>query len=171
MNKKLIVYGAIAGAITGLMMFITMPLYKSGTLNLDYGMIIGFATMFIALSLVFFGVKNVRDNHLEGRISFLRAFGYGIVIAFTASLVYCVSWEICYHTITIGFEETYSEMILDNLKKEGVSDDLYQKTVIEMEEFKQMYKKPVLRFGMTLMEIFPIGIIFSLISAFILKKK
>lgn len=170
MKKIILTHGLIAGLITGLMMFITIPLHKSGTLDLDAGMIIGFATMFIALTLVYFGIRSIRDKHFNGRISFVQGLSSGILIALIASLVYCVSWEICYHTFAQGFEDTYSQMYLDNLKAEGVSEEVYQQELIKMNEFKTNYKNPTLRFGMTLIEIFPVGIIFSIISALILKR-
>jgi len=36
---------------------------------------------------------------------------------------------------------------------------------------KRMYRNPAFRFGITLMEILPVGVIITLISAAILRKK
>jgi hypothetical protein len=54
MKKIILVYGLIAGVIVGAMLLITMPLYESGTLKLDNGEWLGYTTMVVALSLVFF---------------------------------------------------------------------------------------------------------------------
>jgi hypothetical protein len=40
-----------------------------------------------------------------------------------------------------------------------------------MDDFKRMYSNPAIRFGMTLIEILPVGIIITLISAAVLRKK
>jgi hypothetical protein len=40
-----------------------------------------------------------------------------------------------------------------------------------MEEFNEQYKNPFIRFGVTLMEILPVGIIITLISAALLRRK
>ena len=41
---------------------------------------------------------------------------------------------------------------------------------VEMDSMAEMYKNPLIRFGMTLMEIVPVGLIITLLSAFLLKR-
>ncbi len=74
MKKIVITYGLIAGVILGAMFFVTAPLYDKGIVNFDNGMLIGYTTMVVALSLVFFGVKSYRDNQKNGAITSVRAF-------------------------------------------------------------------------------------------------
>jgi len=40
-----------------------------------------------------------------------------------------------------------------------------------MSDLKEMFKNPVMRFGMTLAIILPVGIVITLISAAVLRKK
>jgi hypothetical protein len=54
MRKVILTYGLIAGTILGAMFFITVPLHKNGTINFENGMWVGYTTMVISLSLVFF---------------------------------------------------------------------------------------------------------------------
>ena len=62
--------------------------------------------------------------------------------------------------------EKYSEMVLKNTKPESLA----AKTA-EMNQMAVWYKNPMMVILLTYTEILPIGIIVSLISALILKKK
>src|SRR5437899_634142 len=99
MKKIILVYGLIAGAIVGAMLLVSMPLYESGTLHFENGQWLGYATMVIALSLVFFGIKSFRDNHAGGSITFWNGLKIGLMITLIASLMYALCWEITYNTM------------------------------------------------------------------------
>jgi len=137
MKKIILTFGFIAGAIVSVMMFITMPMYDSGTLNFENGEIVGYTTMVIALSMVFVGIKSYRDHHLNGSITFGQGFKVGILITLIASLLYVISWEICYHTIASDFTEKYSDYYLENLKKKGSTDAEVQEAVTYLDTFEE----------------------------------
>ncbi len=67
--------------------------------------------------------------------------------------------------------ENYSAQYLEKLKSSGIPESQYQAAADEMKDFSEMYKNPIVRFGLTVMEILPVGLIISLISAFVLKRK
>lgn len=69
------------------------------------------------------------------------------------------------------FMEEYTEHYLGKLKEKGASQEEIDKTTSEMASMQEMYKNPVIRFGMTLFEILPVGIIVTLLSSAILRKK
>jgi hypothetical protein len=171
MKKVIITYGLISGVIVSAMLVITQPLFRNGTLNIDNGVYVGFTTMIIALSLIFFGIKTFRDQHLQGSITFGKAFTTGILIALTASVMYAITWEFYYNLVAPDFLEWYQQCQLDKLVKDGASETKLAEAKVEMEEMSELYKNPVFRFGFTLIEIFPVGLIITLISAGILRKK
>lgn len=161
----------MAGAIVSAMMFITMPMYDEGILNFDNGEVIGYTTMVIALSMVFFGIKSYRDNHLNGSITFGQGFKVGILITLIACVMYVISWEICYHTIASDFTEKYSEHYIENVKKNGGGETEIKAAMDYVNSFKEMYENPFVRLGFTFVEIFPVGLIVTLISAALLRRK
>jgi len=171
MKKIILVYGSISGLIVGSMFFITSPLYDNGTINFDNGMWVGYTTMVIALSLILFGVKSYRDNYSQGVISFGAAFKIGILITLVASVLYALSWEVAYNTVSKGFTEKMEEHYIQKLKDEAKSQAELGAEIKKMESYWIMYKNPFIRFGMTLLEIFPVGFIISIISAGLLRKK
>lgn len=171
MKKIIWVYGGIAGLIMGVMFFVTAPLWENGTVNFDNGMWIGYSTMIIALSLVFFGVKSYRDNQKAGVITFGHAFKVGILITMLASLLYALSWEVAYHTVSKGFSEEMSKHYREEVRLKSKSEEELKEKMAEVDQTMGMYENPLFRFPMTLMEVFPVGLIVTLITAGLLRKK
>jgi zinc transporter ZupT len=172
MKKVILIYGLIAGTIVAAMMLITMPMYNSGTLNMDNGELVGYTTMVIALSMVFFGIKSYRDNHANGSISFGKGFKVGILITLIASAMYGLAWEISYSKIGEDFTKKMTEKYYEDMKADGASEEELQKAKEQWESFSEMYKNPVVRFAFTVfVEIFPVGLVITLISAAVLRKK
>jgi hypothetical protein len=175
MKKIVLVYGTIAGLILGAMWFISAPLWDKGIITFDNGMFVGYATMVVALSLVFFGVKSYRDNQQNGKITFGRAFKVGILITLIASVLYAFWWEIAIRTVSKGFSEEiqkhYAMKIKEEAQEEGKSEAEVQKQLDQMKREFELYENPVVRFGYTLIEILPVGLIITLLSALLLKRK
>ena len=171
MKKVVLIYGSIAGLIAGGMLLVTMPLFQNGTLDQENGLLIGYTTMVISLSLVFFGVKSYRDRYLSGSITFGKAVLAGLMISLVAAVFYAVAWEICYHTVAYGYADKMVVSHVEGLKKAGASEAEIEAGRVKMEAFKTMYENPVIRFGMTLMEILPVGVVITLLSAALLRKQ
>ncbi|MEQ8302603.1 MAG: DUF4199 domain-containing protein [Cyclobacteriaceae bacterium] len=170
MSKVVLTFGLIAGAIVAALMWLSQPLMANGTISFENGMLVGYATMIIALSLVFVGVKSYRDNHNNGVLSFGKGFQVGIFIALVASFIYAVSWEAYLTTLDGDFMEQYSAQYIEQMEANGASDEEVEEMKVEMTSMSEMYKNPLIRFAMTLMEIVPVGLLITLISAFILKQ-
>ena len=169
MRKIIFTFGLIAGAIEIAMICTTMPLYKSGTLSFDKGEIIGYTSMVIALSLIFFGVKSYRDNHLNGAIKFGKALKVGLLIALVASLVYAIGWEIYFNLFIPDFMDQYAVMCMAKAQQSGADAAALQKVTDQINSMKEMYKNPFLRFGLTIAEMLPVGVLIALISAAVLR--
>jgi hypothetical protein len=134
--------------------------------------------MVIALSMVFFGIKSYRDNYQKGVINFWKGFQVGLFIALIASLMYAITWEAYIQTRPAGAAsfmdacmDMYNDNIINKMKEKGASAAEIDQEVKKMDDFKRMYGNPAIRFGVTLMEILPVGIIITLISAAVLRKK
>ena len=171
MKKIVLVYGLIAAAVFAVTMFGAFPFWKNGTITFENGEYVGYSSMVIALSMVFFGVKSFRDNHLGGTISFGKALQVGLLITLLASLGYAISWEFYFNLIAPDFMDKYAAFSINKAKVGGAAEAEIQTMSTSMESMKEMYKNPFIRFGFTLMEVSPVGIVISLISAGLLRKK
>ncbi|MBK9544186.1 MAG: DUF4199 domain-containing protein [Bacteroidetes bacterium] len=173
MKKNIVIYGLIAGAIVSILMLSTVNYLSHCEGNVDYdtSMLIGYASMLIAFSLVFVGIRNYRDKFNEGIISFGKAFKIGTMIVLIASTIYVIAWLIDYFFFIPDFMDKYATHMLDELKASGASQLEIDKQAEEIARFGKMYKNPIFNAMMTYMEILPVGLIVTLISSLILKRK
>ena len=173
MKKNIIVYGLIAGIVVSFLMLFTVNTMShcEGSIDYDTSMLIGYASMLIAFSLVFVGVRNYRDKYNGGVISFGKAFKIGILMVLVASTIYVVAWQIDYFFFIPDFLDKYSAHMIEKMKASGASQMEIDKQAKEMASMARMYKNPFFNAMMTYMEILPVGVIVTLISSLILKRK
>jgi len=168
MTRIVVIFGLISGAIAAALMWIMFAVMNTGILG--HSLVLGYATMIISLSLVFFGVKSYRDNN-GGRITFFKGLQVGILISLICAVCYAASWEVYYRTSGGNFMAEYTVQYIADMKEKGASEDLIAKTQKDMADFAVMYQNFFVRFGMTLLEIVPVGIVVALVSAGLLRKR
>lgn len=171
MKRIIVTYGIISGIIVAVLMFLTMPLWDSGVVNFSNGMVVGYTTMVVALSLIFFAVRSYRDNFNGGAITFWKGVQIGLVITLIASVMYALAWEVCYNTVASDFIDNMNEYRLKELTQTGASPEKVEEMKTEMAEFGVMYRNPIIRFAFSMLEIFPVGLIITLISSGLLRKR
>jgi hypothetical protein len=168
MTRTILTYGIIGGIIVSAMMWLTLG---SGQHDFDNGMWIGYTTMVIALSTIFFAVRSYRDKHLGGAITFGKAFGMGLLITLIASTMYVGSWLVLSANSKQDFMEEYYQHEKAKLERSDLPADQVEAQLQEMRDFQEMYKNPAVKIGFTYMEILPVGLFISLICAAVLKRR
>ena len=173
MKKNIIVYGIIAGIVVSVSMLFSVNVmsHTEGKVDYNTSLLIGYTSMIIAFSLVFVGIRNYRDKYNGGIISFGKAFKMGTMIVLIASTMYVVAWLIDYFFFIPDFIEKFSAESLNELRASGASQIEIDKRAKEMEYFARMYKNPFFNAMMTYVEILPVGLIVTIISSLILKRK
>lgn len=168
MGRNILKYGVIAGLVVGIALFCISVAY-GGQAPPTYGMALGYLTMLVALSAVFVGIKRHRDVDRGGVIRFWPAFGLGLGISLIASVCYVLAWEASMAVVDIDFAETFANAVIERQKAKGVDGAALAKVVADMQTFKIQYANPLYRLPMTFAEIFPVGVLVSLVSAALLR--
>jgi len=164
MLRYILIYGVIAGAGVGVPLSV-LTLSMSGQSMMHYGMLIGYLTMLIALSAVFVAVKRHRDVDLGGVIRFWQALLLGLGISFVAGVIYVIAWDVSCAIAHADFAAAYARAMVAEQQAKGVSGAALERFRAEMEQFRVQYANPLYRWPMTFAEIFPVGVIVSLLSA------
>ena len=162
-----IVYGVISGAViiatimAGLTLGKDTPIFHSE--------FFGYLVQFIALTSIFFGVKRYRDRELGGVIKFLPALMMGISIALVAAAIYVGVWEFYLASTNYAFMEEFVAGYIAQKQAAGATVAEIDALKVQMEQMKELYKNPFTRVGITFVEIFPMGLAISFVSAAILQ--
>ena len=171
MKRIVLTFGLIPGVILATITAITVPLCMSSNVAPRNSMALGYTMMALAFLTVFFGIRRYRDQESGGTITFGQAVKVGILIALVICAVYVIGWEIVYWGFLPDFGDKYAAYTIENMRAEGASAAAIAKAQADMARFAELYKNPVFNVGMTFLEVFPVGLIVTLVSAAILRRK
>jgi uncharacterized protein DUF4199 len=168
-KKTIIAFGLISGVISSVLMVCTLPF--SHRIGFDKALILGYTSIVLSFLLVFFGIRSYRDNVAEGHITFGKAFGVGLCITLISCVFYVVTWEVLYHTVFPDFMDTYSASMISKAQASGASAQVVQAKIEEIQRMKVKYANPLYNVLYTFIEPFPVGLLITLISSVVLRKK
>lgn len=152
--RKTVVRFGLYGLLTGFIIF-TMHLII-GIKNLDYSTneILGYISIFISLSFIFFGIKHYRDHVNDGIISLRKAIVIGVLISLLVGLGIAIADFVYTKFIDPSFFSNYEQQLIEQGKAN---------------EIIKMTSTTAALFMLVLVTI--IGFIISLISGLILQRK
>lgn len=173
MGKKILFYGLISGFIlTGFFLLSHLLFMKNFSAEMwETGEIIGYSSMLIALTAIFFGVKSYRDRVLGGKITFGKAFALGAGISALSSIIFGIYVYFLYIAISPELSGKMIEVYREKIKTSGQTQEAVTKQLEEFEKEAPMWKNPFLQSFVMLITVFMIGLVISFITAIILKRK
>ena len=170
MKKIVLTFGLIAGGIMSAMFLITLPFHDQ--IGNTAGMVLGYATMIAAFLLIFFGVRQYRDQVAGGTVSFGQAAKVGALIALVASCCYVATWEVIYFGgFAPNYLENYQAKELEKARAAGKSQAEIDKEIAEQKVWLERYKNPVINSAITFLEPLPVALIMVLVSAGVLRRR
>lgn len=170
MKNTVIKYGLYGFATASTLPFIA--LYFGQEFSFKTQEIIGYATMIVALSFVFFGIKHYKTHELNGEIDFKTAFIIGAIISLFTAIGFGIIDLIYITKINPDFVEqylAYENSLIDARTNLTLDEIRFEK--LSLQKQSEAFKHPMTLFFVMTMTVFVIGIIISLLSAFILHKK
>lgn len=152
--KTTVIRFGLYGLLTGFAIF-TLHLVL-GIENLDYSTneILGYVSIFLSLSFIFFGIKHYRDHVNNGVISLGKAIAIGVLISILVGLGIAIADFIYTKFVDPSFFANYEQQLIE----QGKADEIIELT-----------STTAALFMLVLVTI--IGFIISLISGLILQRK
>ncbi len=168
MKKAILLYG-LYGAASICILFL-LSWYIGENLSYSVQEIIGYASIVVSLSFVFFGIRHFRDKINDGTVSFGKALLLGLAISLITALAFGVMNVIYIKYINPDFTEEYYARSLAQLE-ETLPAAEFEIERVKMEAEKELFMSPVMSFILMSMIVVVIGFIISLLSAMVLQRK
>ncbi len=162
MKNPILRYGLIGALVV--VFFTTVPwLTFSKSMSYSLAVKLGYLSVLLALSSIFFAVRQYRDDIANGMISFWKAFKIGILTTLIPSAFMFVSTAI-FH---MNYGEEFRAWSVDAMKK-SLPEEQFQ---AQMESMGDLVSNPYFQGAVMFITVFVIGVIVSIIVALIMKTK
>src|ERR1022692_3888887 len=153
MKKTVLTFGLISGLIISVLMGGSLLL--ADKIGSGHSMALGY-TIMVASFL---------------QISFGRAFACGILITLITTVCYVAMWEVLYFNFMPHFMDSYFAAQIHKVQSSGLDPATTAAQVAAIQRSQQLYQNPFVNMAYTFMEPLPVGLIITLISAAILRRK
>lgn len=168
MKKAVLKYGLMGGFFI-CTLFLLSWFLGSG---LDYATqeVLGYASMIVALSVVFFGIRHYRDRLNSGALSFGTGLRIGLGISLITAILFGILDVIYVRYLNPDFMDSYYTTLLADLES-SLPEAEYQQRVTELGAERELFSNPLVNFLIMAVTVLLIGFMISLLSALYLKRK
>jgi amino acid transporter len=170
MKKVVWTYGLISGGVAAVLMF-AMGMFLKSSENFEQGELFGYTGILLSMLFVYFGLRAYRDQQPDSPLSFVKALQVSGMIALISSVCYVVAWMVVYHTMMPDFMEKFAQHTLERMKQNGASETQLQQMNADIEYYKKLYENPLTAAAITFIEPLPVGLLVSLVSSLVLKRR
>jgi len=167
MKKRTLLLALASGVAISLFMTISV-VYCNGQ-DSAWSMLVGYTAMILAFSVIFVAIKKQRDEN-GGVITFGQAFRTALLITLITSTIYVIAWLVDYHVFMPDFMDKYAATSIKAAQAAHLSPQQLKEKIDSINQMKEMYRSTFWVIVFTYAEIFPVGLVISLIAALILKR-
>ncbi|MEP5611962.1 MAG: DUF4199 domain-containing protein [Cyclobacteriaceae bacterium] len=171
MNTRIAIkYGGLTGLIIMTSWFVSY--FTWGGLHFAGSELFGYSVMLLAFSTIFLAIRGERKKSEKDEITFKKGFFTGLGISLVAAIIYVVGWIWIYMpAFEPDFVDRYEASQIEIVNQTESSSEIKMEQIQEIKEFNTSYRKPHVMAAFTFLEIFPIGLLVTIISALILRRK
>jgi len=169
MKKTVLKFGLYA-FVSGFLLFGLPFIIGGGNVDYDLGEVYGYTAMILSLLFIFFAIKHYRDKVNNGKVSFGKALGIGMLIAVCSALGVAIFDYIYTTQINPDFAADYLEYSIKTME-DTLSPEEFKIKSAELKQQMQDYGGSGFMAVLMFVTVVILGFIISLISGLILQRK
>jgi hypothetical protein len=173
MRNLVLKYGGLIAAILTVVMLVPLAFQSTDEMiaNMELGEIVGYATMIVAMGLVYFALREHRNRNLGGVMGFRTGFLTGLAVSAVAALLFGAATALLY--AWLGPDRTHEFMqayVIHSLGPSATPDDV-SAALAAYESQRGLWGNPLFQGFVMVATVFPIGLVVSLVSAAALRAR
>lgn len=170
MRKLLIIYGVIGGLLLSAKLFLSIPA-AGAAMDFEQSNTRNYLLMTAAFTLIIIATGQINKRYFDNAISFWKALVLGLNISLIMVLIYTLSWELILNQFIPNYSEQYLEYTITKIESSSLSDALKKQRIEMVEMSADLYETNILyRLGTGFLEVFPVALLISLLSALLFGK-
>jgi len=171
MRATVIRYGLIGAGIWFVIWLTLFLLVKAGVVRgFDFAEVIGYTSMVLALSMIFFALVQQRDRVNGGQLSFGQGFVLGLRISVIVGAVVGVVDVLHVFVLDPGFMDAYMEHEKAKWAASGLSAEQINARMAAADAEMQLIQNPIATFLLMFVTTVLIGVLISAVSALLLRR-
>ncbi len=167
MKKTILNYGLYSSSL--LIVLFGVSFIFEGSIDYSMSEIIGYISIILSLTFIYFGIKFYRDTINNGLIKFLKGLKIGLLITIFPSLAFGFINVVYTTYINPNFTTDYYNHSIESFR-ETLPAVEFQAKLIELESQREIFGNPYFNFFLMTLTVFIIGFLITVISSLILKR-
>ncbi|WP_318312159.1 DUF4199 domain-containing protein [Flagellimonas crocea] len=168
MKKTVLRFGAY-GAITICILFM-ISWFVLDHLSMSTQEVMGYVSIVVSLSFVYFGIRHFRDKENDGKVSFKKALTIGILISLITALTFGLLDVLYTEVLNPDFMDDYYGEVVETMRANLPAAEL-DAQLAQLEAEREQFSNPFVSFTIMSATVFIIGCIVTLLSSLILQRK
>lgn len=174
MKSPIVKFGVIGGTVVSVLFLGPFLIFSDMYTNPDsmaWGEVVGYSTMILSMLAVHFGIRQYRNEFFPASFSFVKGLGTGVLITLVATAVFYLGNVLLYEVLMPNLLTDFAEPYKEHLMQSATSEIEKEQIIEEFEKNSAILENSYLYALLMAVTVFFIGLVISLVSALILKRR
>jgi hypothetical protein len=162
-------FGLIYILILASCFYLSFIILEDSPENYSIGEVIGYSIMLIASLTIFFAIKEFKERHNNGHLSFLQGLKIGSLISTIGGIGFGIYNWVYLNWLNPNFTAEYMAYSEQKIRNSDLSEQQIATQLAELAQYSDLMQSDLFNIVLMFATVFIIGLLFTLVSAAALK--
>ena len=170
MFHVMIRYGLLYGIALGIGFFGSYLILGDTPDSFKTSEVVGYSVMLVSSIAVIFGIKEYKEKHQNGQLTFLQGFGIGSAISAIAGFIFGLYNLVYLRWLNPEFTQVYLAHSEEQIRSRGLNEEELQRQLAELASYAELISNEFMQALLMFITVFAIGVLFAAVSAAAMRK-